>query len=987
MAGTIKGIIVEIGGDTSGLQKALKNVNSATSSLTKELKGVNSLLKLDPSNTELVSQKQKILAQNIEETSDKLEILKQTQKEADEAIKNGTKISDENYRNLQREIVNTENKLKDLKVEASSWTTAGRAIEEYGDKIKSLGNKLDDVGNKLTTRLTLPIATGFTLMAKSAIESETAIQQVDKIYGEAADTIKDFAENTALSFNMSSADAYKYAQIYGNLIQTITDDQAENAKYTQDLLKASSVIASATGRTMEDVMDRIRSGLLGNTEAIEDLGVNVNVALLETTDAFRQFAGDKSWNQLDFQTQQQIRLFGILEQTTKKYGDEVNQNTASSIQKLTAKTKNLTNDLGKKLLPTVNDILEIANDLVDKFADLSDEEQENIIKMGLIVAAAGPLLKIAGTGITVLGKVTKGVGLFSQAIAVATNRATSSVKSVNNLSNAIKAITSPVGLATTAIGLTAGAILYMNEKAKEIPETLQTAMNEMKEYKEEHKSFREEIDKTTASNMAEIANVEKLKDELSTLADENGNVKESYKDRVNFILKELNEALGTEYSMTGNVIEQYKTLQDEIDTLILKKTAQIILENEEAKYAEALKNKETAYQNLIDAQSEYNEALEGKTYEQYFEDLKQNYIDAGYTAEKAAEHAKTYMAKWVDGYKQNYEDAKQIHSDYLNDIASYENDYAIVQSENNEKIQELIKNRTFTYEQSSSDIGETINHNIQQVQYELQQYQNAYNQDLKYQNEYNAKKNKAQIDAGQKQLETLVQQLIAMTSTTGEMTPQQVEAWKNLAKNSYETYSKYVNSMEPDMKKEIQEITGVLVNNTTVSEAAAGLASNTIKKFNENLNGQASGEDFVIGVQNGINAASSGLLGVAWALGKKTLASFNSSLDEHSPSKLAEKSGINFVQGAINGINSKEKEALNLASKLGSGLIEKFNKSFNGNYLNTNFANATLSSKVIDSTRTIFTTPTLNIYTQDELTPAKLNIIIDTVNRRLGSQY
>ena len=87
-------------------------------------------------------------------------------------------------------------------------------------------------------------------------------------------------------------------------------------------------------------------------KAIEDLGVNVNVALLETTDAFKQIAGDKSWEQLTFQEQQQIRLLGILEQTSKKYGDEVQKNTASSIQKLTARTKNLTSSLGKKLLPT-----------------------------------------------------------------------------------------------------------------------------------------------------------------------------------------------------------------------------------------------------------------------------------------------------------------------------------------------------------------------------------------------------------------------------------------------------------------------------------------------------------------------------------------------------------------------------------------------------------------------------------------------------------
>ena len=96
------------------------------------------MLKLDPTNTELVTQKQKILAQNIEETSEKLKLLKETQQKADEAIKNGTEIADENYRNLQREIINTENKLKNLKLEASNWTTTGRAIEEVGTKIENV---------------------------------------------------------------------------------------------------------------------------------------------------------------------------------------------------------------------------------------------------------------------------------------------------------------------------------------------------------------------------------------------------------------------------------------------------------------------------------------------------------------------------------------------------------------------------------------------------------------------------------------------------------------------------------------------------------------------------------------------------------------------------------------------------------------------------------------------------------------------------------
>lgn len=392
---TVKGLLVEIGGDTSGLQKALSKVNSASSSLSRELRGINSLLKLDPKNTELLAQKQTVLANNIKETEDKLKLLKKAQEEADKTIKSGGKISQENYRNLQREIITTENKLKNLKLEASNWNKVSKCLDTVSTKMKNLGNKISSIGQKMSV-ITAGLAGIGGLGIKSAMEQEAAIQQIDKIYGKASKTIKSFAKNTASSYNMSTKDAYKYSQIYGNLIQSITDDEEENATYTQQLLKASSVIASATGRTMEDVMDRIRSGLLGNTEAIEDLGVNVNVSLLESTDAFKKFAGDKSWNQLDFQTQQQIRLFGILEQTTKKYGDEVNNNTTTKVQKLTAKMQNLATTIGEKLLPYFTKALDIATEFTSKFENLSPKTQDLIIKAGLFVAAIGPVLLIIG---------------------------------------------------------------------------------------------------------------------------------------------------------------------------------------------------------------------------------------------------------------------------------------------------------------------------------------------------------------------------------------------------------------------------------------------------------------------------------------------------------------------------------------------------------------------------------------------------------------
>ena len=160
MAGNIKGIIVEIGGDTSGLQKALSKVNSATSSLSKELKQVNSLLKLDPKNTELLKQKQDVLNNSISETRNRLTILKEAKDEADKKMAEGTKINEENYRALQREIIKTQTKLSDLKNENSGWNKAGNYLTNLGKELDTISSKVDSLGNKLTTRLTLPVVAG-----------------------------------------------------------------------------------------------------------------------------------------------------------------------------------------------------------------------------------------------------------------------------------------------------------------------------------------------------------------------------------------------------------------------------------------------------------------------------------------------------------------------------------------------------------------------------------------------------------------------------------------------------------------------------------------------------------------------------------------------------------------------------------------------------------------------------------------------------------
>lgn len=190
-----------------------------------------------------------------------------------------------------------------------------------------------------------------------AMQFEAAIVQVSRTMGASASEFKAWAKENASAFGMSRLEIMKYGAVYSNLLSAFTSGTAETTQKTQELLKASAVVAAATGRTMEDTMERIRSGLLGNTEAIEDLGINVNVAMIESTRAFQQFANGKSWQQLNFQTQQQIRLMAILEQSYAKYGDQIANTTIARQQQLMAQLKNVRLSLGQAFQPIYNYVL------------------------------------------------------------------------------------------------------------------------------------------------------------------------------------------------------------------------------------------------------------------------------------------------------------------------------------------------------------------------------------------------------------------------------------------------------------------------------------------------------------------------------------------------------------------------------------------------------------------------------------------------------
>lgn len=227
--------------------------------------------------------------------------------------------------------------------------------------------------NLKRTLLGLGIGKAIQSMFNLSRTYEASVQQVNRIFGLYSGALEKWIQKNAATFGLARADAMKYASVYGNLLSGFISDGAQLEQYTEQLLQSSSVIASSTGRTISDVMERIRSGLLGNTEAIEDLGVNVNVALLKTTDAFKTLANGKSWDQLSFQTQQQIRLMAILEQSSSKFGDNIQNNMNYKLMQLTANLKNVALNLGNAFMPIVNAVLPSLNAMALALANVTNK--------------------------------------------------------------------------------------------------------------------------------------------------------------------------------------------------------------------------------------------------------------------------------------------------------------------------------------------------------------------------------------------------------------------------------------------------------------------------------------------------------------------------------------------------------------------------------------------------------------------------------------
>lgn len=448
MAGSIKGITIEIGGNTTPLQKALKDVNSSSASLKTELREVERLLKLDPSNTTLLAQKQELLGKQVETTKEKLERLKSVEEQVEQQFADG-EIDEGQYRAFQRELAKTEAELKKVETQSSEAgdevQDAGKKAAKSGEDAESGRSKWESFGEGLkkvataaaeaAAAATAAIAAAAVKLGKEVVSAYADYEQltggVETLFKDSSDIVMKYAENAYKTAGLSANEYMETVTGFSaSLISSLGGDTEKAAKYADMAITDMSDNANKMGSDMQSIqnayagfakgqfnmLDNLKLGYGGTKEEMERLladaqaisGIEYNIdSYADVVDAIHVI-----------QTE-----MGIAGTTAK----EAEATISGSIGMLKSSFSNLIIGLGNDKA----DLDGLINNVVDSFKSVVENVTpivNNLAKVlpdaikGMVQAAAPLLPSLLKTGTQIFESLLEGIiGVLPELMTVASD--------------------------------------------------------------------------------------------------------------------------------------------------------------------------------------------------------------------------------------------------------------------------------------------------------------------------------------------------------------------------------------------------------------------------------------------------------------------------------------------------------------------------------------------------------------------------------------
>nr|DAK79168.1 MAG TPA: minor tail protein [Caudoviricetes sp.] len=434
------------------------------------------------------------------------------------------------------------------------------------------------------------------------------------------------------------------------------------------------------------------------------------------------------------------------------------------------------------------------------------------------------------------------------------------------------------------------------------------------EAEEAAKAWQELIDKQNekiATGLGELEQTQQLASELETLVDANGRVKEGYEARANFIINELNEAIGTEMELVEGQIQNYDEFKNKITELINTKRAQIIMEAQEEAYKEAVLNLEKEVNN----QRQLAIDIEKKKQE---------------IANETSAHERNNLTQDLREMEDTYETKQGIIDGYYNTISDYELNSVRLASGNAEEIAKIetsvtaskatgISDRRTLLEQERASQEEYLNH--------LKEIYKGTNDELELQ----------QIESAQKKLDATNAELQSMTSTINTGFPSILSAWGTGMSNAVNEVSAKAPFLKSAMAGNMNSTaSGVSENSWKISDALGTTMTDgeqRIKDERENFN--IATEWAVGGVQLGIGSAGGVALGMIGSLATGLVARFKKDLEINSPSKIMARAAQSIPEGIAKGIKDNTSVAMQATSNMSKSIKSEWELSMKGFSVNT----------------------------------------------------
>lgn len=442
----IRGITLEIGGDASGLNKALKGVNDNISETQKQLNDVKRLLKLDPKNTELLAQKQKLLGDNVKNTKEKLDALRKTEQQLKDS---GVDENSAQFMALRREIIQTENNLKSLEKEAGDTSNALDKIADVSKKVGDGAGKIANATKKMSTAAGAGVAAIAGLGYKSVV---------------AADDLNTLSKQSGIA----TADLQKM-QYAADLIDVDTDTIISSLRKLKNNMDSTSAETQAAWDAI-GVSTRDANGELRNSTEV----------FYETLKALSQISNEteRDATAMTLFGKSADELAGIIDdggEALRKYGDQaqelgyvLDQDTLDSLNAVNDRIDELkmtlSGNLAKSgasaaeaLAPVIEDVANALSRVLDAIGKMDEGQIKAVIGLLTALALVAPLAKGISAVSTAVSALSGGFALF-------TGAATTGTAAAKGIAGALGLITNPIFLVIAAIVAVVAAIALFGDQ-------------------------------------------------------------------------------------------------------------------------------------------------------------------------------------------------------------------------------------------------------------------------------------------------------------------------------------------------------------------------------------------------------------------------------------------------------------------------------------------------------------------------------------------